>query len=71
MTPMLTGMWTSDADRERVLAGTPDQFRIGIPLGRIAEPGDIASAMSSCSRMRPGTSPSTTYGSTAETTLDM
>ncbi len=45
MTPMLTGMWTSDADRERVLAGTPDQFRIGIPLGRIAEPGDIASTI--------------------------
>lgn len=43
MTPMLTGMWPSDADRARVLAGTPDQFRIGIPLGRIAEPADIAS----------------------------
>jgi 2,3-dihydro-2,3-dihydroxybenzoate dehydrogenase len=45
MTPMLTGMWTSDADRQRVLAGTPEQFRLGIPLGRIAEPADIASTI--------------------------
>ncbi len=43
LTPMLTGMWTCDADRERVLTGTPEQFRLGIPLGRIADPADIAS----------------------------
>ena len=43
LTPMLTGMWTSDTDRERVLTGTPEQFRLGIPLGRIADPADIAS----------------------------
>ncbi|MDN5755244.1 MAG: SDR family oxidoreductase, partial [Micrococcaceae bacterium] len=28
--------------RARVVGGTPDRFRLGIPLGRIAEPQDIA-----------------------------
>lgn len=45
LTPMLTGMWSSDADHERVLTGTPEQFRLGIPLGRIADPADIASTV--------------------------
>ncbi|AZG44370.1 SDR family oxidoreductase [Gordonia insulae] len=44
-TPMLRGMWSSDADEARVLAGTPNRFRLGIPLGRIADPADIAAAV--------------------------
>lgn len=44
-TDMLTSMWTSDADRDAVLAGNPGQFRLGIPLGRIAEPADIAASV--------------------------
>lgn len=41
-TPMLRGMWSDDSDRAAVLAGTPEQFRLGIPLGRLADPADIA-----------------------------
>lgn len=41
-TPMTRAMWRTEADRAEVLAGSPDQFRIGIPLGRIADPADIA-----------------------------
>ncbi len=44
-TPMLRGMWTDDSDRERVLAGEPDAYRLGIPLGRIASPEDVASTV--------------------------
>ncbi|MFW0794699.1 SDR family oxidoreductase [Gordonia sp. CPCC 205515] len=45
-TDMLRGMWTSpDDDRAAVLAGDPDQFRLGIPLGRIADPADIAESV--------------------------
>ncbi|WHU49513.1 SDR family oxidoreductase [Gordonia sp. L191] len=41
-TPMLRGMWTCDADRDAVLGGDAAHFRLGIPLGRIADPADIA-----------------------------
>ncbi|MEP9392474.1 MULTISPECIES: SDR family oxidoreductase [Gordonia] len=41
-TPMLRGMWSSTDDRTTVLAGDATQFRLGIPLGRIAEARDIA-----------------------------
>jgi 2,3-dihydro-2,3-dihydroxybenzoate dehydrogenase len=44
-TPMLRGMWTSDDDRDAVLAGDPAQHRLGIPLQRIADPTDIAAAV--------------------------
>lgn len=44
-TPMLRGMWQEGRDeRPGVIAGTPEQFRLGIPLGRVAEPVDIAQA---------------------------
>ncbi len=41
-TEMLRGMWSAPSDRDAVLAGVPGEFRLGIPLGRIAEPDDIA-----------------------------
>lgn len=44
-TGMLRGMWSSPDDRDAVLAGRPDQFRLGIPLGRIADPADIADSV--------------------------
>ncbi|MBF4554193.1 SDR family oxidoreductase [Corynebacterium sp. DSM 45110] len=44
-TPMLTGMFepkqTEQAFRQ-VIAGTPETFRLGIPLGRIADPAAVA-----------------------------
>ncbi|MYY08552.1 2,3-dihydro-2,3-dihydroxybenzoate dehydrogenase [Streptomyces sp. SID4919] len=44
-TPMQRLLWTDEGDLARVIAGTPEQFRVGIPLGRIAEPADIADAV--------------------------
>lgn len=44
-TPMLRGMWSGPADREATLRGAPDHYRVGIPLGRLAEPGDVADAV--------------------------
>jgi len=42
-TPMLRGMWADpEADRGRVIAGTPAEYRLGIPLQRLAEPADVA-----------------------------
>jgi len=42
-TPMLDQL-LGDTDRSAVLAGDPARFRVGIPLGRIATPDDIAQA---------------------------
>ncbi|MFP3987388.1 2,3-dihydro-2,3-dihydroxybenzoate dehydrogenase [Streptomyces sp. E11-3] len=44
-TPMQRQLWTGEEDLARVIAGTPEQFRVGIPLGRIADPADIADAV--------------------------
>ncbi|MCA7014966.1 2,3-dihydro-2,3-dihydroxybenzoate dehydrogenase [Dickeya dadantii] len=44
-TPMLRGMWHSDDDRQHTLEGNPAQFRIGIPLRKVATPGEIAAAV--------------------------
>lgn len=44
-TPMQRLLWTDDTGAEQVIAGSPDQFRVGIPLGRIADPVDIAEAV--------------------------
>ncbi|MBK1783171.1 2,3-dihydro-2,3-dihydroxybenzoate dehydrogenase [Prauserella cavernicola] len=48
-TPMLRGMWPDGADEaesaERVIAGSPADFKIGIPLGRLARPHDVAEAI--------------------------
>jgi 2,3-dihydro-2,3-dihydroxybenzoate dehydrogenase len=44
-TPMQRLLWTDDRAAERVVAGSPEQFRVGIPLGRIADPVDIAEAV--------------------------
>lgn len=42
-TPMQRDLWPDpDAGEAAALAGNPDEFRIGIPLGRLAEPEDVA-----------------------------
>jgi 2,3-dihydro-2,3-dihydroxybenzoate dehydrogenase len=43
-TPMQRALWTDDGPAE-VVAGAPAAFRTGIPLGRLAEPADIADAV--------------------------
>ncbi|THF55626.1 2,3-dihydro-2,3-dihydroxybenzoate dehydrogenase [Pseudothauera rhizosphaerae] len=44
-TAMQRQLWQSEDDAARVIAGTPAEFRTGIPLGRIARPQDIAEAV--------------------------
>jgi len=41
-TPMLESMLQHPADVQRLIDGAPDQFKLGIPLGKIAAPDDIA-----------------------------
>ena len=43
-TPMVTALWTGDAERVSI-DGSPESFRTGIPLGRLARPVDIANAV--------------------------
>lgn len=47
-TAMLRSMWPDSVPAEesaaRVIAGSPEQFRLGIPLGRLAQPEDIAAS---------------------------
>jgi len=47
-TAMLHSMWPEsvppEQSAEAVIAGTPEQFRLGIPLGRLAQPEDIAAS---------------------------
>ncbi len=44
-TDMQRLLWTDDNGADRVIAGNPEQYRVGIPLGRIADPADIADAV--------------------------
>lgn len=42
-TPMLRGMWPSGEDRSAaVVAGSPEDFRLGIPLRKLATADDVA-----------------------------
>ncbi|MGW1297815.1 2,3-dihydro-2,3-dihydroxybenzoate dehydrogenase [Streptomyces sp. NPDC002533] len=41
-TPMQRALWTDPGAEQRVIDGDPSTYRTGIPLGRIADPGDIA-----------------------------
>ncbi len=43
-TPMQRALWTGEGAR-RVIEGSPESFRTGIPLGRLADPADIADAV--------------------------
>ncbi|MFB9902774.1 2,3-dihydro-2,3-dihydroxybenzoate dehydrogenase [Allokutzneria oryzae] len=44
-TPMQRALWADENGARTVIDGTPGAFRVGIPLGRIAEPEDIADAV--------------------------
>ncbi|MEC4016945.1 2,3-dihydro-2,3-dihydroxybenzoate dehydrogenase [Streptomyces sp. H27-D2] len=44
-TPMQRQLWTDAQAPLRVIDGDPDTYRVGIPLGRIAEPSDVADAV--------------------------
>ncbi|MNO51737.1 2,3-dihydro-2,3-dihydroxybenzoate dehydrogenase [compost metagenome] len=41
-TAMLHRLWGEQGNQESTIAGTPESFRLGIPLGRVAAPEDIA-----------------------------
>ncbi|WP_031081364.1 2,3-dihydro-2,3-dihydroxybenzoate dehydrogenase [Streptomyces sp. NRRL WC-3549] len=44
-TAMQRALWTGPGAEQRVVDGDPATYRTGIPLGRIADPGDIAEAV--------------------------
>jgi 2,3-dihydro-2,3-dihydroxybenzoate dehydrogenase len=44
-TPMLHALWDHGGSQEQALRGDPDTFRLGIPLGRIAQPQDVAAVV--------------------------
>ncbi|MFC5388851.1 2,3-dihydro-2,3-dihydroxybenzoate dehydrogenase [Brevundimonas bullata] len=45
LTPMQTGMWADEDGAVRVIAGSPETFKAGIPLRKLARPEDIAEAV--------------------------
>lgn len=45
LTPMQTGMWAGPDGAARVIAGQPEIFKPGIPLGKLARPEDVAAAI--------------------------
>ncbi|AHH98169.1 2,3-dihydro-2,3-dihydroxybenzoate dehydrogenase [Kutzneria viridogrisea] len=44
-TRMQRDMWADEQGAQRVIAGSPETFKVGIPLGRLADPADIADAV--------------------------
>ncbi|HVK67314.1 MAG TPA: 2,3-dihydro-2,3-dihydroxybenzoate dehydrogenase [Polyangium sp.] len=44
-TPMQRSLWNDGSGAQAVIDGAPAAFKVGIPLQRIAEPGDIADAV--------------------------
>lgn len=44
-TEMLKATWEDEDRTEATIAGVPEKFRLGIPLGRIADPDDIVDAV--------------------------
>lgn len=44
-TPMQRSFWSDGNGAQRVIAGSQDLYRIGIPLKKMAAPGDIAEAV--------------------------
>ena len=45
LTSMQTGMWADEDGAARVIAGSPETFKAGIPLQKLATPEDIAEAV--------------------------
>ncbi|BAJ31676.1 MULTISPECIES: 2,3-dihydro-2,3-dihydroxybenzoate dehydrogenase [Kitasatospora] len=44
-TAMLASMWEDEHGRERTIAGNPASYKLGIPLGKLAAPVDVAEAV--------------------------
>jgi len=44
-TPMLRGMWQDGKGARQTIAGSLEQHRIGIPLGKLAQAEDVANAV--------------------------
>jgi 2,3-dihydro-2,3-dihydroxybenzoate dehydrogenase len=44
-TPMLHSLWPDETGRQATLLGSLDSYRVGIPLGRIGQPQDVADAV--------------------------
>ncbi|QNP75748.1 2,3-dihydro-2,3-dihydroxybenzoate dehydrogenase [Streptomyces roseirectus] len=44
-TPMLSSMWRDESGRQATIDGSPSAFKLGIPLGKIARPEDVAAAV--------------------------
>jgi 2,3-dihydro-2,3-dihydroxybenzoate dehydrogenase len=44
-TPMLSSMWHDESGPRGTVEGRPEAFRVGIPLGRLAQPENIADAV--------------------------
>ncbi|MFE6993304.1 SDR family oxidoreductase, partial [Streptomyces pharetrae] len=44
-TPMLSSMWQDESSARASIEGVPDAYRVGIPLGRLARPEDVAEAV--------------------------
>jgi 2,3-dihydro-2,3-dihydroxybenzoate dehydrogenase len=42
---MLSALWTDGDWRRSSIDGVAEQFRVGIPLGKIAQPADVADAV--------------------------
>jgi len=38
-------MWADDNGRARTIAGLPEQFKLGIPLQKIATPDEVANTV--------------------------
>ncbi|WP_407977312.1 2,3-dihydro-2,3-dihydroxybenzoate dehydrogenase [Brucella pseudogrignonensis] len=45
LTPMQTGMWADDNGAARVIAGSKETFKTGIPLGKLAKPRDVVDSV--------------------------
>ncbi|WP_037677759.1 2,3-dihydro-2,3-dihydroxybenzoate dehydrogenase [Streptomyces griseus] len=44
-TPMLRSMWQDESGPKATVEGRLEAFRVGIPLGKLAQPSDIANAV--------------------------
>ncbi|WEH36698.1 2,3-dihydro-2,3-dihydroxybenzoate dehydrogenase [Streptomyces sp. AM 4-1-1] len=44
-TPMLSSLWDGDSSKRASIDGVPSAYRVGIPLGRLAQPSDVADAV--------------------------
>ncbi|TDB78118.1 2,3-dihydro-2,3-dihydroxybenzoate dehydrogenase [Micromonospora sp. KC723] len=44
-TPMLRALWPDGDAVSASIAGRPEAYRVGIPLGKVAQPGEVADAV--------------------------